>query len=264
MIEFRNVWKSFRGGRDQILKGIDIDFEAGKLTYILGPSGAGKSVTLKHILGLLHPDKGTVKVLGKDLSKLSRDELKQHRLNFGMLFQNSALFDDMTIFENVAFPLWEHTDLDDDQVQKKVSDTLTILGMPSGHDKYPNELSGGMKKRVGLARAIIREPKILLYDEPTTGLDPVTRNTVDDLIETLKTRLKLTSLVISHDIPSALRLADQIVFLYQGQFIFVGPPSEFVKSEHEAIQSFLEAEKISASTVARSFALDRMSLEGGA
>jgi phospholipid/cholesterol/gamma-HCH transport system ATP-binding protein len=181
-----------------------------------------------------------------------------------MLFQNSALFDDMTIFENVAFPLCEHTDLDDDQVQKKVSDTLTILGMPSGHDKYPNELSGGMKKRVGLARAIIREPKILLYDEPTTGLDPVTRNTVDDLIETLKTRLKLTSLVISHDIPSALRLADQIVFLYQGQFIFVGPPSEFVKSEHEAIQSFLEAEKISASTVARSFALDRMSLEGGA
>jgi len=249
MIEFKNVSKAFRDGRDQILKNVNLHFEEGKLTYILGPSGSGKSVTIKHILGLLQPDGGTVEVMGKDLSELSRDELKKHRLNFGMLFQNSALFDDMTVFDNVAFPLWEHTNLSDSEIDAKVRHSLEILGMPSGYDKFPNELSGGMKKRVGLARAIIREPRILLYDEPTTGLDPVTRTTVDDLIETLKSKLKLTSLVISHDIPSALRLADRIVFLYQGNYAFDGPPKEFAKSKHPAILSFLNAEVQSASVV---------------
>jgi phospholipid/cholesterol/gamma-HCH transport system ATP-binding protein len=160
-----------------------------------------------------------------------------------MLFQNSALFDDMTIHENVAFPLREHTKLTEAEIDARVSKTLRILGMHGGYDKYPNELSGGMRKRVGLARAIIREPSILLYDEPTTGLDPVTRTTVDDLIEQLKNELKLTSIVISHDIPSALLLADQIGFLYQGKFVFWGSSAEFRKSDHEAIRRFLQAEQ---------------------
>ncbi|NDD92986.1 ATP-binding cassette domain-containing protein [bacterium] len=162
-----------------------------------------------------------------------------------MLFQNSALFDDMTIFENVAFPLREHTNLDEKAITDKVTKSLSILGMKSGYDKFPNELSGGMKKRVALARAIIREPQILLYDEPTTGLDPVTRVTVDELIETLKRELQLTSLVISHDIPSALRLADQIAFLKDGKFLFWGTPEEFKRSEIEGIKNFLEADRMS-------------------
>lgn len=249
-VSLKNVFKSFRGGRDQILKGVSIDFPPGDLTYILGSSGAGKSVTLKHILGLLRPDSGEVMVGGKDMSKIKGKELKEHRKLFGMLFQNSALFDDMTVFENVAFPLREHTKLSETEISESVRKALEMLGMNRGSlDKFPNELSGGMKKRVALARAIIREPSILLYDEPTTGLDPVTRTTVDELIETLKDNLKLTSIVISHDIPSALLLADRIAFLHQGEIAFWGVPEDFRKSEHPAIRGFLNAELRSANAL---------------
>jgi phospholipid/cholesterol/gamma-HCH transport system ATP-binding protein len=241
-IRLENVTKAFRGGRDHVLKGVSIEFPAGQLTYILGSSGAGKSVTLKHILGLLKPDSGSVWVMGKDMASLSGAELNEHRKHFGMLFQNSALFDDLSVYENVAFPLREHTRLSEEEIRDKVTRTLTILGMPTNHDKLPNELSGGMKKRVALARAIIREPKILLYDEPTTGLDPVTRTTVDDLIAQLKRELQLTSIVISHDIPSALHLADRIAFLHQGRIVFWGPSSEFRRADHPAIRGFLDAE----------------------
>lgn len=238
-----NVFKSFRDGRDQILKGVSIDFPAGELTYILGSSGAGKSVTLKHILGLLLPDSGEVIVAGKDMAKLKGRELMKQRELFGMLFQNSALFDDMTIFENVAFPLREHTKLSEVEITDKVQKALDLLGMNrESHDKLPNEISGGMKKRVALARAIIREPSILLYDEPTTGLDPVTRTTVDDLIAKLKRELRLTSIVISHDIPSALLLADQIAFLHEGEIVFWGKPDAFRVATHPAIRAFLDAE----------------------
>ena len=241
-IELLEIRKSFRNGKDQILKGINIQFEKGKLTYILGPSGTGKSVTLKHILGLLAPDSGTIKVLGQDLSTLSHSEMITFREKFGMVFQNSALFDDMTVFENVAFPLREHTDLSESEIEKQVTQVLKTLGMDGPYDKFPNEISGGMRKRVGIARAIVRKPEILLYDEPTTGLDPYTRITVDELIEKIKTEFKLTSIVISHDIPSALRLADYIVFLDQGSVAFEGKPSEFVKSNHPAIRRFLDAD----------------------
>ncbi len=242
-VKLVNVWKSFRGGRDQILKGVNIEFPAGKLTYILGSSGAGKSVTLKHVLGLLKPDSGEVWVGGKDMAKIRGRELMEHRTLFGMLFQNSALFDDMTVFENVAFPLLEHTKYTEEEIYNRVWKALEMLGMNKASlDKYPNEISGGMKKRVALARAIIREPSILLYDEPTTGLDPVTRTTVDDLIETLKNELHLTSIVISHDIPSALLLADQIAFLHQGEIVFWGKPNEFRRAQHPAIRGFLDAE----------------------
>jgi phospholipid/cholesterol/gamma-HCH transport system ATP-binding protein len=242
-VKLVNITKTFRDGRDQVLRGVSVDFPPGKLTYILGSSGAGKSVLLKHVLGLLRPDSGEVWVNGKEISKLRGRELSDHRRVFGMLFQNSALFDDMTVFENVAFPLIEHTRLSEAEIQERVERTLAMLGMKTGLDKHPNELSGGMRKRVGLARAIIREPAILLYDEPTTGLDPVTRTTVDELIESLKRELKLTSIVISHDIPSALLLADQIAFLHQGKIVFWGTPEEFRKERHEAIQAFLNAER---------------------
>lgn len=242
-IRFVNVRKTFRSGRDTVLDGLSVEFPKGKLTYILGPSGVGKSVTIKHILGLLQPDSGQVWVSGKNMCELSGRELAEHRKVFGMLFQNSALFDDISIFENVAFPLREHTTLTEEQIEDKVIKSLRILGIEKGFDKFPNELSGGMKKRVALARAIIREPEILLYDEPTTGLDPVTRVTVDELIETLKRELKLTSLVISHDIPSALRLADQIGFLHGGKFAFWGTPEEFRKTDHEVIRRFLNADR---------------------
>lgn len=240
-VRLEDVCKSF--GEDAVLKGVSLQFPTGKLTYILGSSGAGKSVLLKHILGLLRPDQGKIWVDGQDLGELRGDNLAKLRLKFGMLFQNSALFDDMTVYENVAFPLREHTRLKEKEIFEKVKNSLTILGMPTGWNKYPNELSGGMRKRVGLARAIIREPAILLYDEPTTGLDPVTRQTVDELIETLKRELKLTSIVISHDISSALLLADVIAFLYQGKIVFFGTPAEFRKSEQPGIIDFLNAER---------------------
>lgn len=242
-ILLKNVYKSFKGGEEQILRGVTIDFPPSQLTYILGSSGAGKSVLLKHVLGLLKPDRGEVWVGGRNVAKLKPRELAEVRSQCGMLFQNSALFDGMSVYENVAFPLREHTNLEEKAISERVHRTLSLLGMKGGYDKMPNELSGGMRKRVGLARAIIREPSILLYDEPTTGLDPVTRTTVDELIETLKRELKLTSIVISHDIPSALLLADRVAFLYQGKIVFFGTPREFRKSDHPAIQDFIIAEQ---------------------
>ncbi|NDG85474.1 MAG: ABC transporter ATP-binding protein [Proteobacteria bacterium] len=244
-IQLKNVHKAFRGGRDEILRGISVDFERGKLTYILGPSGTGKSVTLKHILGLLSPDRGEITVLGQDFNQMNESEKILFREKFGMVFQNSALFDDMTVFENVAFPLREHTDYSEERIAEEVTSVLKSLGMNGPYDKYPNEISGGMRKRVGIARAIVRKPEILLYDEPTTGLDPYTRITVDELIEKIKSELKLTSVVISHDIPSALRLADKIVFLDQGKVVFQGEPAEFVKSTHPQIRKFLDADLVS-------------------
>ncbi|MCM0605821.1 MAG: ABC transporter ATP-binding protein [Xanthomonadaceae bacterium] len=248
-IELKNVHKSFRSGQDQVLKGINLKFKKGKLTYILGPSGTGKSVTIKHILGLLLPDQGEIWVHGKNIANMKADDLATHRRQFGMLFQNAALFDDFTIFENVAFPLIEHTQMSKSEIDKKVTTTLAHLGITTGLDKFPNELSGGMRKRVGLARAIVREPSILLYDEPTTGLDPVTRVTVDELIAQMKQELKLTSVVISHDIPSALSLADEIAFLFQGEVVFLGTPAEFRKAEHPRIKQFLDAEMRSVKAV---------------
>ena len=181
-------------------------------------------------------------MLGKRLSDLNHSQLTTLREKFGMVFQNAALFDDMTIFENVAFPLREHTSFSEEKITQEVEAVLKSLEMDGPYDKYPNEISGGMRKRVGIARAIVRKPEVLLYDEPTTGLDPATRLTVDELIEKIKTSYKLTSVVISHDIPSALRLADKIVFLDQGKVVFDGLPSEFVRSKHPEIRRFLDAD----------------------
>lgn len=216
------------------------------MTFILGPSGVGKSVMFKHILGLLKPDAGSVHIFGEQIPYADAARLNEMRKHFGMLFQNAALFDDMTVFQNVSFPLVEHRrGMSREEMRVKVADKLRAVGLDPDQsmDKFPNELSGGMRKRVGLARAIVLEPEILLYDEPTTGLDPMTRATVDDLIVETNRKFGLTSVIISHDIPSALYSADYIGFLYQGKIVFFGTPAEFRKADHPMIQGFLKSEE---------------------
>ncbi len=243
-IRVSGLTKTFRKDQGPVLNDLSVQVARGELLYLLGHSGAGKSVFLKHLLGLIRPDKGEIEVGGIDPKSLKMRELLEYRKQFGMLFQNAALFDDFTVFENVAFPLYEHTEFTDVEIEQRVSESLTSVGLLSGYDKFPNELSGGMRKRVGLARAIVLRPSILLYDEPTTGLDPVTREMVDELIANIKDKFHLTSVVISHDIPSALRLADTIAFLDQGKIVFVGEPAQWLREKHPSIVRFLEAEKI--------------------
>ena len=181
---------------------------------------------MKHIIGLLKPDQGQVFVDGEDIVPLDEQELERVRRKFGMVFQGSALFDSMTVYENVSFALREHSNLSEEQIRAKVREKLGIVGLRDVEDKYPADLSGGMRKRVGLARAIVLDPKIVLYDEPTTGLDPITTDYVDDMIVTAKKELGVTSVVISHDIASSFKVADQVAFLYEGKIVAHGPPAE--------------------------------------
>jgi len=245
-IEIRNVSKSFGRGGEKVLSGVDLSVPSGGISYLLGPSGTGKSVLLKHIVALLKPDSGEIRVFGNEIPYRSAKKLNEMRKRFGVLFQGAALFDTMTVYQNVAFPLEAHRrELSDASKRSLVSETLQSVGFdPSGNlEKFPSQLSGGMQKRVGLARAIILKPEVILYDEPTTGLDPVTRLTVEEMIGETKTKLGLTSFVISHDISAAMTLADQIAFLYGGKVVFHGSPEQFAESEHPVIQSFLRAER---------------------
>ncbi len=244
MITITNLHKSF--GVHDILKGIDLDLPKGKISYILGPSGGGKSVLLRHMIGLLNPDRGHVFVNDVDIHSLSGQDLTHFRKQFGMLFQNAALFDSLTVFENVAFPIVEHNrgkkipDLTE-QVEKN----LSLVGLSGINDKLPSELSGGMRKRVGLARAIALRPEIILYDEPTTGLDPVMTRSIDNLILSMQQELDVTSIVISHDMDSACRVADFIAMIYQGKIIESGSSNEFFKSKSDIVQQFINAREIS-------------------
>lgn len=244
-IRITNLRKSFRNGRDQILKGVNLDISKGKVTFLLGSSGSGKSVMLKHILGLLTPDSGEILVFGKKIPYGNGSAMNAMRKNFGMMFQSSALFDDFTIFENVSFPLVEHTNLSRDAMRDKVKEKLAAMGLDIAvvGDKFPSEISGGMKRRVALARAIILEPQIVLYDEPTTGLDPITRNTVDELIVETNNKFGLTSIVISHDMFSAINCADRLAFLHKGEIVFFGTPEDFQRCEHPMVTGFLGAER---------------------
>lgn len=245
-IELRGIQKSFARGRYRVFSGVDLSVQKSKILFVLGPSGVGKSVLLKHILGLLEPDRGEVFVFGKKIPYRNPSELSEFRKHFGVLFQGAALFDDMTVFQNVAFPLIENQrKISHAELERKVHERLRAVGLDPAQtsDKLPNELSGGMRKRVGLARAIMLEPQILLYDEPTTGLDPITRAVVDDLIIEMNEKLGLTSIVISHDIPSALYSADKIAFLFDGKIVFYGTPDEFRRCQHPQIQGFLQSEE---------------------
>lgn len=239
-IRVRGVRKSF--SEQQVLRGVDLDVERGRVNVIIGGSGAGKSVLMKHLIGLLEPDVGHIWVDGEDLTKLDEFELNRARMKFGMLFQYAALFDSMTVEENVMFPLIEHRrrDMSRKQMRELVRDKLQALGLYNVEHKYPAELSGGMRKRVGLARAIVMEPEVLFYDEPTTGLDPIATKNVDDMIVEISEELNVTSVVISHDMASTFRIGHRVSMLYKGQIIASGTPEEIRRHAHSAVREFLE------------------------
>ncbi len=240
-IRLENVRKSFDGGKDFVLNGVNLEIPKGQITCIIGFSGTGKSVMLKHILGLMKPTSGKVEVLGIDLWSMKMDELIKMRTRLGVLFQYAALFDDMTVMENVIFPLREHKKIPQYEMEEIAKKKLAQVGLDPKHfHKLPAELSGGMRKRVGLARALALDPEIILYDEPTTGLDPILTEVVDDLIvETHKNHTGATSVVISHDLFAAFRISDNIVMLDKGGVLLAGKPEVFLKSDNALIQKFL-------------------------
>ncbi len=237
MIEIINLTKSF--GDNKVLDNLNLTINSGEVTVIIGRSGGGKSVLLKHIIGLLKPDLGQVIIDNKDVSRMDYKELDKLRMNFGMLFQGAALFDSMTVGENVGFALNEHTDLPEVIVKKKVARALELVGLKGIEELMPAELSGGMKKRVGLARAICNDPKIILYDEPTTGVDPVMADAVNELIIDLNTKLKVTSIVVTHDMISAYKIADRIAMLYKGKIIGIGKPGEIKNTKDPVVKQFV-------------------------
>ena len=239
----RDITKSFDGGKDFVLKGINLEIPKGSLTAIIGFSGTGKSVMLKHLLGLFKPTAGYIEVLGTDLSSLNDDELTKFRCKFGVLFQSAALFDDMTVLENVCFPLLEHRrDLKEAQVLRIAEEKLQQVGLdPKHYGKLPSQISGGMQKRTGLARALALDPEILIYDEPTTGLDPILTEMVDNLIlSTHKMRAgNTTSIMVSHDLSAAFRIADHIAMLDSGRVLLFGTPEDFFNTDIELVKRFV-------------------------
>ena len=241
-ISVRGVRKSF--GDQRVLDGIDLDVEKGKITVIIGKSGGGKSVLMKHLIGLLKPDEGEILIDGVDITRLKERELNEVRKKFGMLFQEAALFDSMSVEENVAFPLREHTHLSSREIDRIAGERLRQVGLFGASEKMPSELSGGMKKRVGLARALALDPEIVLFDEPTSALDPVISLTIEDLIKETQMRLKKTYVVISHDILGMFRIADRVAMLYEGRIVEVGTPYEIRGSNHPAVREFMRATKI--------------------
>ena len=239
MIEVVDLHRSF--GDHVVLNGITLTVERGTTFVVLGGSGSGKTVLMKHVIGLLKPDFGTVFVDGIEIPKLHGRELTEARRMFGMVFQASALFDSMTVYENVAFPLHERNrSMRRDELRQRVVEKLRVVDLDEDVlGKYPAELSGGMRKRVALARAVVHEPKVVLYDEPTTGLDPITTAYVDDMIIQAKGRLGVTSMVISHDIASAFKVADKLAVLYDGHIAAQGTPEEVRRSDHPFVQRYL-------------------------
>jgi len=233
-----------RFGNFQALSDVDMTIRKGEITVIIGGSGAGKTTLLKILIGLDRPTSGSIRVNDVDIVKLSERELAKVRRRFGMVFQYSALLDSMNVLENVAFPLREHTKLGEREIRDKVREKLSVLGLENIQDRLPSELSGGMRKRVGLARALMLEPEAVLYDEPTSGLDPITCRKVDDLIVETRERFGVTSIVISHDMAGALRIADQIVLLSQGRVVAAGPPRELVASGAELLTEFIDCSGI--------------------
>ena len=243
MIRFDHVTKQL-GGRN-VLDDLSCDINKGEIFAIVGPSGTGKSVTLKHMVRLLTPTSGEVWVGDVEMSAVNGDELARARERFGYLFQGGALLGWMTVAENIALPLRERTRMTEDEIEERVMQVLSAVGMEQDGDKYPSEISGGMQKRAGLARAIIREPEIVLYDEPTSGLDPVTARTIDQLIRRLNEELGITSVVVTHDLQGALLIADRIAMLTGGRFVEVSPPKTFVATDQPDVRKFLDAQFIS-------------------
>jgi len=237
-IECRDVWKSFDDKR--VLRGVNLTVEPGETVVIIGQSGTGKSVLLKHIVGLLAPDRGAVLVDGVNVGKLSHKKLFELRMRFGMVFQSSALFDSLTVSENVGFAMREHTDMSDEEIARVCDEKLQMVGLDAIGEKVPAELSGGMKKRVGFARAIAMNPECVLYDEPTTGLDPIMADVINNLIVKLSRELKITSVVVTHDLASAYKVGHRIAMLHEGVVIFTGTPDEVRETDHPIVRQFIE------------------------
>jgi phospholipid/cholesterol/gamma-HCH transport system ATP-binding protein len=238
MIIISDLNKSF--GKKEVLKGINLKIYDGESLVILGPSGCGKSVLLKHIIGLLKPDSGQVLIDGEDITEFPQNKLDSLRMRMGMLFQSAALFDSLTVEENIAFGLRKHTNLSNLAIHHIVSEKLEWVGLPGVNSLMPSELSGGMRKRVGLARAIAMEPEIILYDEPTTGLDPIMTSAIDELHVSLKQRLGVTSIVVTHDMGSARRIADRIALHYRGRIVAIGTKDEIMNSSDPLVQQFIQ------------------------
>jgi phospholipid/cholesterol/gamma-HCH transport system ATP-binding protein len=241
-IRIVNLHKSF--GTQKVLDGINLEIEKGKTTVIIGKSGGGKTVLLKHLIGLIKPDEGEIWINGAEITQLKDKELNEIRVGFGMLFQEAALFDSMDVFDNIAFPLREHTKKSEKEIERIVEEKLKHVGLLRFGDKMPSELSGGMRKRVGLARALALDPDIILFDEPTSALDPIISLTILDLIKETQTRLNKTYVVISHDIMGMFRIADKVALLSDGKIIEYGTPYEVRRSKNEVTMEFLNATKI--------------------
>ncbi len=237
-IECRDVWKSF--GRKSVLRGLNLTVNPGETVVVIGQSGSGKSVLLKHIVGLVYPDRGSILIDGVDITQLNRKKLFELRMRFGMVFQGAALFDSYTVEENVGLALREHTTLPDDEVSRIAEEKLHMVGLDGVGDKNPAELSGGMKKRVGFARAIAMEPQCVLYDEPTTGLDPINADVINNLIVKLSNELHITSIVVTHDLASAYKVADRIVMLHDGKVLFDGTPEQVKSTNNAIVRQFIE------------------------
>ncbi len=237
MIFFEHVTKKF--GSKVVLDDLNLHIPKGKITFIVGKSGEGKSVTIKHIMGLLKPDSGKIVCDNEDIRDFSKKDFRIYRRKFGMLFQQAALFDSLTVGENVIFPLQEHTKMPLPDMLKRVEEVLVQVGLPNIQHKYPTELSTGEKKRVGLARALVSKPKILLYDEPTTGMDPLVSEMIDELIVKVnKEEFEMTSIVISHDLKAALATAENLIMLYKGRVALAGAPEQFRTTKDPVVRQF--------------------------
>lgn len=236
-IQCRDLWKSFPDR--PVLCGVDLAIEKGCTAVVIGQSGCGKSVLLKNIVGLLKPDRGEVYVDGEEITRVGREKLFRMRMRFGMVFQSSALFDSLTVGENVALALREHTNESEEQIGEITMEKLRLVGLEDAVNKKPAELSGGMRKRAGIARAIVMNPDCVLYDEPTTGLDPITADVINDLILKLKEELRITGVVVTHDIKSAYKVGDKIAMLHDGRIVFEGTPDEVEKSDNGLVRQFI-------------------------
>lgn len=237
MIRVTDLHKSF--GSQTVLNGLNLDIPEGEITAIIGPSGEGKSVLIKHLIGLLQPDSGQVEVEGESIIGIRRSELNRIREKFGMLFQNAALFDSMNVFENVAFPLQEKTKLGKDEIRSRVISALEDVGLKNVEQKFTDELSGGMKKRVGLARALLLKPKIILFDEPTTGLDPIIKRAIHQLIKDTHVKFGFTAVIVSHEIPEIFDIAQNVAMLYRGKILQFGKADEIKNSSHPVVHQFI-------------------------
>ncbi len=240
MIEIKNLYRSFNG--NPVLKGISLNIRKGDLLALIGRSGIGKSVLLKHVVGLMQPDSGTIFINNTDIHRLRGKKLTEIREQFGFLFQGGALFDSMTVYDNVAFPMREKTNFSEAQIRDRVFHELEEMGLKNDGKKFPAELSGGMRKRAALARALVMEPAIMLFDEPTTGLDPIIGQTILDYIQQCHQRLKFTGMIVTHEVPKVFNIVQQVAMIHQGEIIACGSPDELQKLNNPIFEQFIKGD----------------------